>query len=89
MYQTRRKNPLVYKGLTLYLFQASQQQQLPAMQQPPIMQPSVSGPPTTVGMMGMSSQNLYNMKGVRALRGYFGPPMRPKNENCLSQVSSY
>ena len=28
-------------------------------------------------------------KGGRALRGYFGPPMRPKNENCLSQVSSY
>ena len=24
--------------------------------------------------------------GGRALRGYFGPPMRPKNENCLSQV---
>ena len=28
-------------------------------------------------------------KGVRALRGYFGHPMRPKNENCFSQVSSY
>ena len=28
-------------------------------------------------------------KGVRALRGYFGPPMRSKNENCFSQVSSY
>ena len=28
-------------------------------------------------------------KGGRALRGYFGPPMRPKNENCFSQVSSY
>ena len=28
-------------------------------------------------------------KGVRALLGYFGPPMRPKNENCFSQVSSY
>ena len=28
-------------------------------------------------------------KGVRALRGYFGPPMRSKNESCSSQVSSY
>ena len=28
-------------------------------------------------------------KGVRALRGYFGPPMWRKNENCFSQVSSY
>ena len=30
-----------------------------------------------------------HVKGVRALRGYFGPPMRQKNENCFSQVSSY
>ena len=29
------------------------------------------------------------LKGGRALRGYFGPPMRPKNENYFSQVSSY
>ena len=29
------------------------------------------------------------IKGVRGLRGHFGPPMRPKNENCFSQVSSY
>ena len=28
-------------------------------------------------------------KGVSALRGYFGPPMRPKKENCFSQFSSY
>ena len=28
-------------------------------------------------------------KGVGALRGYFGPPMRPKNENCFSQTSSF
>ena len=28
-------------------------------------------------------------KGGRALRGYFGPPLRPKYENCFSQVSSY
>ena len=27
--------------------------------------------------------------GGRALRGYFGPPLRPKNENCFLQVSSY
>ena len=27
-------------------------------------------------------------KGVRALRGYFGPPMRSKNKSCSSQVSS-
>ena len=29
------------------------------------------------------------IKGVRALRGYFGPPMRSKNKSCSSQVSSY
>ena len=28
-------------------------------------------------------------KGVRALRGYFGPPMRSKNKSCFLQVSSY
>ena len=28
-------------------------------------------------------------KGVRELRGYFGPPMRSKNKSCSSQVSSY
>ena len=28
-------------------------------------------------------------KGVRALRGYFGPPMRPKNEIRFSLNSSY
>ena len=28
-------------------------------------------------------------KGVRAIRGYFGPPIRSKNKSCLSQVSSY
>ena len=28
-------------------------------------------------------------KGVRALRGYFGPPMRSKNKSCSLQVSSY
>ena len=28
-------------------------------------------------------------KGARALRGYFGPPMRSKNKSCSSQVSSY
>ena len=28
-------------------------------------------------------------KGVCALRGYFGPPMRSKNKSCSSQVSSY
>ena len=28
-------------------------------------------------------------QGVRALRGYFGPPMRPKNEICFSPNSSY
>ena len=25
-----------------------------------------------------------SIKGVRALRGYFGPPMRSKNKNCSS-----
>ena len=29
------------------------------------------------------------MKGVRALRGYFGPPKRPKNEIRFSPNSSY
>ena len=29
------------------------------------------------------------IKGVRALRGYFGPPMRSKSKNCSSQVSSF
>ena len=29
-----------------------------------------------------------NKKGVRAFRGYFGTPIRPKNENSFSQVSS-
>ena len=29
------------------------------------------------------------LKEVCALTDYFGPPMRPKNENCFSQVSSY
>ena len=28
-------------------------------------------------------------KGVRALRGYFGPPMRSKNKSCSLQVSLY
>ena len=28
-------------------------------------------------------------KGVRALRGFFGPPMRPKNEKCFLQVPFY
>ena len=30
-----------------------------------------------------------NTKGVCALRGYFGPPMRPKNEISFSPNSSY
>ena len=29
------------------------------------------------------------IKGVRALRDYFGPPMRSKNRSCSSLVSSY
>ena len=32
---------------------------------------------------------IHPIKGGHALRGYFGPPMRPKYENCFSQVSSY
>ena len=28
-------------------------------------------------------------KQLRALRGYFGPPMSPNNENCFSPNSSY
>ena len=28
-------------------------------------------------------------KWVRALRGYFGPPMRSKTKSCPSQVSLY
>ena len=26
-----------------------------------------------------------SIKGVRALRGYFGPPLEPNTENCSSQ----
>ena len=33
--------------------------------------------------------HLASAKGECALRGYFDPPVRPKYENCLSQVSSY
>ena len=29
-----------------------------------------------------------DFKGGRAFRGNFCPPMRPKNENCFSEVSS-
>ena len=29
------------------------------------------------------------MKELLALSSYFGPPMRPKNENCFSPISSY
>ena len=32
---------------------------------------------------------ILSLKGVRALRGYFGPPMRPKNEIRFSPNSSY
>ena len=34
-------------------------------------------------------ENRKKIKGGRALRGYFGPPMRSKNKNCSAQVSSY
>ena len=33
--------------------------------------------------------NIIMRKGGRALRGYFGPPMRSKNKSWSSQVSSY
>ena len=33
--------------------------------------------------------NLASCEELRALRGYFGPPMRLKNENCFSPNSSY
>ena len=52
-------------------------------------------PPNPRGGLNWSKFNFFkNMfvlyfKGARALRGYFGPRMRPKNENCLSQESSY
>ena len=38
--------------------------------------------------LGSIVVNLAPCKGVRALRGYFGPPMRSKNKSCSSQVSS-
>ena len=34
-------------------------------------------------------QTPYPKFGIRAFRGYFAPLMRPKIENCFSQVSSY
>ena len=36
-----------------------------------------------------SHLNALGSKGVRALRGYFGPRMRSKNKSCSLQVSSY
>ena len=34
-------------------------------------------------------QSPIKLKRLRALRGYFGPPMRSKNKSCSSQVSPY
>ena len=39
----------------------------------------------TQGEVGVSLKK--KKKGVRALRGYFGPPMRSKNKSLSSQVS--
>ena len=38
---------------------------------------------------GVLERKVYNKFGVRALRGYFGPPMRSKNKSCSSKVSLY
>ena len=35
------------------------------------------------------SSGAKGLKGVRALRGYFGPPLEPKTESCFSPISSY
>ena len=32
---------------------------------------------------------IITLKGVRALRGYFWPPLEPKTESCISPISSY
>ena len=34
-------------------------------------------------------ENLFYGKGVRALRGYFGPSLEPKTESWFSPISSY
>ena len=39
-------------------------------------------------ILSICSQDIERNKGALALRGYFGQPMRQKNENCFSQVSS-
>ena len=36
-----------------------------------------------IKLKGMSSRPVYTKKGVCALRGYFGPPMRSKNKVAL------
>ena len=40
-------------------------------------------------MKGVVAHAKSSVKGVRALRGYFGPPMRPKNEIRFSLNSPY
>ena len=42
--------------------------------------------PEVIKLFSCSTQ--LSMKGVCALRGYFGPPMRSKYKSCSSQVSS-
>ena len=37
----------------------------------------------------LSVVNQSSRKGVRAFRGYFGPPMRSKDKSYTSFVSSY
>ena len=54
----------------------------------------LTGPMTLSAVLSKKLSHLYfdiyeDYKGVCALRGYFGLPMRSKNKGCSSQVSSY
>ena len=40
-------------------------------------------------MLHFKEQRVKTSKELRAFRGYFGPPMRPKNEICFSPNSYY
>ena len=43
----------------------------------------------TLSILYYSNVHVTVGKGVRALRGYFGPPLEPKTESCFSPISSY
>ena len=45
--------------------------------------------PFAYPLHGTFTRNVWMYKELRALRGYFGPPMRPKNDIHFSPNSSY